>query len=177
MWFLYAAFGAVLNGIEFPTMASAGFSDTLVGITLGSWGAGNGIALALTKRLGWLSTVVLVVILGCGVGLWSRALPWTAVSGFALAGFAYAQLSGRLRADLVRAMRPGENEIDVWAYANQGVQIVNLVFYGVVTVLLARASLIIPQLGLGGLGVMLAGAVLAVKSSGSAGEPGIAPAD
>lgn len=177
MWFLYAAFGAVLNGIEFPAMASAHFSDTLVGITLGSWGIGNGIAVALTKRLTWLPTLVLVTALGCGVGLWLRALPWTAISGFALAGFSYALLSGRFRTDLARAMRPDENEIEVWAYANQGVQVVNLICYGVVTLLLAGASFVFLKIALGALAVMLAGAVLAVGTPRSLHEPGTATAD
>jgi hypothetical protein len=74
-------------------------------------------------------------------------------------------------------MRPDENEIEVWAYANQGVQVVNLICYGVVTLLLAGASFVFLKIALGALAVMLAGAVLAVGIPRSLSEPGTATAD
>ena len=140
-WFLLAAAGAALNGVEFPVMVGAGLSDTSIGIVLAFWGLGSLIAFAA----GGLARTMSTVLAGCGLvlggALWVTGDIVASCVGFLLAGFFYALVSGALRSAIAVSIPSGTPSVSVWAYANQGVQLANVLIYGLVAGVVALASL------------------------------------
>lgn len=135
-WYLFGGIGALLNGLEFQSMAARHYQSFEVGVALGAWGAGNLIALLWPKLVSGSSALLVFAI---SVAVWPLLPPYTGWVVFLLAGLGYAVLSGHLRSEIQRELPQALQNV-TWGYANQMVLTLNIAVYGAIAMLQGLAG-------------------------------------
>ena len=133
MWFLLLGIGALLNSVEFPIFANAGLSQAQIGMMMSAWGVGNLLVFwyctirkgsPLSLRMSGLTYLV-------ALGLFaSFSILGVLLLGFFLGGASSAMVSGEMRGQIQQNIGGSLDSIKVWAFSNQGLCLINLIFYG-----------------------------------------------
>ncbi|TDQ01039.1 MFS transporter [Labedaea rhizosphaerae] len=140
LWVWFGVVGAAVNAVELPVFADVHhFGVTGFGVALTCYGTGGLVAflLSLVRKDLAVRLDVLALIYAVALAAWVYAGHAGAFAGFAVAGLTYGLYSGRLRARVAGAAEDEVSTTDIWAWANQTTQLVNLIVYATGALLFA----------------------------------------
>lgn len=132
LWVWFGVVGAAVNAVELPVFDDVHhFGVTGFGVALTCYGTGGLLAfvLSVTRQDLVLRLDLLAVLYAVAVAAWIYAGDVGAFVGFAVAGLTYGLYSGQIRALIADAAEGEVSTTDMWAWANQTTQLVNLVVY------------------------------------------------
>jgi hypothetical protein len=172
LWVWFGVVGAAVNAIELPVFSVVhNFGVTEFGLAMTCYGTGGLVAfiLSLIRKDVVLRLDLLALLYALALAAWIYAGSVGAFVGFAIAGVTYGLFSGQIRALIGDAAEGGVSTTDMWAWANQAIQLVNLVVYVIAALLfsLGVSVLVCSALTLGCAAIVLIQSFLAHRVGAS----------
>lgn len=126
-WFIVLGIGALLNAIEFSKFKQLLMSDQEIGAAMAAWGIGTLITFWRKSEGRYLQTFIFYTLALIVFG----AAPSSAfvIISFVVAGLYNSYLSGQLRASIQNSIEEKQDGLEVWTFANQVTNIINVVAY------------------------------------------------
>jgi MFS family permease len=135
LWFSFLTLGALINALEFARFEQLAMNEAMVGYALAAWGIGSLFSFAKKIKIPLLVSGT-VFLISLALFLASPSA-WMVIGAFAIAGWASSVFSGSLRGQIQRSVPPELNALPIWSFANQIIQLINLVAYVGVGLLLS----------------------------------------